>query len=101
MVAHAFNPSTQEAEAGGFLISRPAWSYKVSSRTARALQRNCVSKNKTKQKNSWDIIIFNFFVHLERAIQILLQMPFSSVFLSTMLFPHPYLAAHWLQTTIQ
>jgi hypothetical protein len=30
MVAHAFNPSTQEAEAeaGGFLSSRPAWSTK-------------------------------------------------------------------------
>jgi hypothetical protein len=26
MVAHAFNPSTWEAEAGGFLHSRPAWS---------------------------------------------------------------------------
>jgi hypothetical protein len=26
MVAHTFNPSTQEAEAGGFLSSRPAWS---------------------------------------------------------------------------
>jgi hypothetical protein len=26
MVAHAFNPSTGEAEAGGFLSSRPAWS---------------------------------------------------------------------------
>jgi hypothetical protein len=26
IVAHAFNPSTQEAEAGGFLSSRPAWS---------------------------------------------------------------------------
>jgi hypothetical protein len=25
-VAHAFNPSTWEAEAGGFLSSRPAWS---------------------------------------------------------------------------
>jgi hypothetical protein len=25
-VAHAFNPSTREAEAGGFLSSRPAWS---------------------------------------------------------------------------
>jgi hypothetical protein len=25
-VAHAFNPSIQEAEAGGFLSSRPAWS---------------------------------------------------------------------------
>jgi major histocompatibility complex class I len=26
MVAHAFDPSTQEAEAGGFLSSRPVWS---------------------------------------------------------------------------
>ena len=26
MVAHAFNPSTREAKAGGFLSSRPAWS---------------------------------------------------------------------------
>jgi hypothetical protein len=28
MVAHAFNPSTWEAEAGRFLSSRPAWSTK-------------------------------------------------------------------------
>jgi hypothetical protein len=28
VVAHAFNPSTQEAETGGFLSSRPAWSTK-------------------------------------------------------------------------
>jgi hypothetical protein len=28
MVAHAFNPSTWKAEAGGFLCSRPAWSTK-------------------------------------------------------------------------
>jgi hypothetical protein len=28
VVALAFNPSTQEAEAGGFLSSRPAWSTK-------------------------------------------------------------------------
>jgi hypothetical protein len=52
VVAHAFDPSTREAEAGGFLSSRPAWS---SSRTARAIQRNPVSKKqknkKTKKKN--------------------------------------------------
>jgi hypothetical protein len=28
VVAYAFNPSTREAEAGGFLSSRPAWSTK-------------------------------------------------------------------------
>jgi major histocompatibility complex class I len=28
VVAHAFNPNTWEAEAGGFLSSRPAWSTK-------------------------------------------------------------------------
>jgi hypothetical protein len=46
-VAHAFNPSTQEAEAGEFKASLV---YRVSSRTARATQRNPVSK-KTKKKN--------------------------------------------------
>jgi hypothetical protein len=29
VVAHAFDPSTREAEAGGFLSSRPAWSTKL------------------------------------------------------------------------
>jgi hypothetical protein len=43
VVAHTFNPSTWEAEAGWFLSSRSAWSTKVSSRTARATQRNPVS----------------------------------------------------------
>jgi hypothetical protein len=28
VVAHTFDPSTWEAEAGGFLSSRPAWSTK-------------------------------------------------------------------------
>ena len=28
MVAHVFNPSTREAEAGRFLSSRPVWSTK-------------------------------------------------------------------------
>jgi major histocompatibility complex class I len=28
VVVHAFNPSIREAEAGGFLSSRPAWSTK-------------------------------------------------------------------------
>jgi hypothetical protein len=41
VAAHTFNPSTWEAEAGGFL----------SSRTARAIQRNPVSKKQTKTPN--------------------------------------------------
>jgi hypothetical protein len=49
VVVCAFNPSTWEAEPGGFLSSRPAW-FRVSSRTARAAQRNPVSKTKTKNK---------------------------------------------------
>ena len=40
MVAHAFNPSTREAEAGGFLSSRTAW----------ATQRNPVSKTRKKER---------------------------------------------------
>jgi hypothetical protein len=46
MVAHAFDSSTQEAEAGGFL----SLVYKVSSGTARAIQRNPVLKTKKKKK---------------------------------------------------
>ena len=53
VMAHAFNPSIWEAEAGGFL-SKASLVYRVSSRTARVTQRNPVSnkqtKNKTKQK---------------------------------------------------
>jgi hypothetical protein len=50
LVAHAFNPSTWEAEAGGFLSFDASLVYKVSSRTARAIQRNPVSKNKKQNK---------------------------------------------------
>jgi hypothetical protein len=50
VVMHAFNPSTWEAEAGGFLSSRPAWSTKLSSKTARATQTNPFSKTPKKKK---------------------------------------------------
>jgi hypothetical protein len=50
VVAHTFNPSTPEAEAGGFLSSEV---YKVSSRTARTIQRNPVlRKKKTKHTHN-------------------------------------------------
>jgi hypothetical protein len=59
MVAHAFNPSTREAEAGGFLSSRPAWSTKWVPEQPE-LHRETLSwktnkkqnKNKNKQKMS-------------------------------------------------
>jgi hypothetical protein len=40
VVVHTFNPSTWEAEAGGFLSSKPA----------RATQRNPVLENRKKKK---------------------------------------------------
>jgi hypothetical protein len=45
VVVHAFNPSTREAEAGRFEF-KANLVYRVSSRTARAIQRNHVSKKK-------------------------------------------------------
>jgi hypothetical protein len=64
VVAQAFNPRSWEAEAGGFLSSEFEASlvYRVSSRTARAIQRNPVSKQKTtknkkqKRKKSFDFL---------------------------------------------
>jgi hypothetical protein len=49
VVAHACNPSTREAEAGGSEFEA-SLVYIVSSRTAKTAQRNPVSKNKIKQK---------------------------------------------------
>jgi hypothetical protein len=56
VVAHAFNPSTWKAEAGRQISEFEAsLVYRVSSRTARSIQRNPVSKTKKtkkqKQKN--------------------------------------------------
>jgi hypothetical protein len=49
VVAHAFNPSTREAEAGGFLSSRPAWSTEwVPGQPG--LHRETLSRKKTKNK---------------------------------------------------
>jgi hypothetical protein len=47
VVAHAFNPSIPEAEAGGSLNSKPIWSTKLVL-AAKDTQRNLVSKQKTK-----------------------------------------------------
>ena len=45
-MAHTFNPSTWEAEAGGFLSFEDSLVDIVSSRTARAIQRNPIQKEK-------------------------------------------------------
>ena len=51
MVVHAFNPSTWEAEGGGFEF-KASLVYRVSSRTATAAQKSPVSKKKKKQKKT-------------------------------------------------
>jgi hypothetical protein len=49
VVVHAFNPSTWEAEAGGFLSLRPAWSTKrVPGQPG--LYRETLYKKKKKKK---------------------------------------------------
>jgi hypothetical protein len=48
VVAHAFNPSTWEAEAGGFLSLRPAWSMSEFQDSQGYTEKHCL-KNKTKQ----------------------------------------------------
>jgi hypothetical protein len=51
VVAHVFNPSTWEAEAGRWISEFEAsLVYRVSSRTARAIQRNPISKDKKKKR---------------------------------------------------
>jgi hypothetical protein len=51
VVAHTFNPSTQEAEAGGSLEFEASLVYRVGSGTVRAIQRNPVSKQQQKIVN--------------------------------------------------
>jgi hypothetical protein len=52
MVAHTFNPSTQEAEAGGFLSSRPAWSKKWVLQQPGLYRETLSRKTKKKKKVS-------------------------------------------------
>jgi hypothetical protein len=52
VVAHAFNPSTWEAEAGGFLSSRPAWSTKWAPGQPGLYRETLSRKTKTKTKQN-------------------------------------------------
>jgi hypothetical protein len=50
VVVHAFNPGTQEAEAGGCLSLRPAWSTELSSRTPKAMCRDPYLREEERKK---------------------------------------------------
>jgi hypothetical protein len=52
VVAHAFNPSTQEAEAGEFMSSRPTWSTEWVSGQPGLYRETLSQKTKTKQNNN-------------------------------------------------
>jgi hypothetical protein len=64
MVAHAFNPSTWEAEAGRFLSSRPAWSTEWVPGQPEIHRETLSQKNKqkTKTKNPQKIFFFHFIL---------------------------------------
>jgi hypothetical protein len=49
---HAFNPSTWEAEAVGFLSSRPAWSTEQVPGLSKLYRETLPRKNKKKQKKT-------------------------------------------------
>jgi hypothetical protein len=49
VVVHTFNPSTWEAEAGGFLSSRPAWSTMLVPGQP-GLHRETLSKKRRRKK---------------------------------------------------
>jgi hypothetical protein len=53
LVVHAFYPSTQKAEVGGFLILRPAWSdFESQVYTEKSCLKNKTKQNKTKQNKT-------------------------------------------------
>jgi hypothetical protein len=52
MVAHAFNPSTRGGRGRQISEFKATLVYRVSSRAARAIQRNPVSKKKNKKQKS-------------------------------------------------
>jgi hypothetical protein len=60
VVAHAFNPSTREAEAGGFLSSRPAWSTEwVPGQPG--LHRETLSRKTKKTKQNKKVMVIKGF----------------------------------------
>ena len=53
VVAHTFNPTTREAEAGGFLSSRPAWSTEWVPGQPGLNRETLSRKTKNQTKTPW------------------------------------------------
>jgi hypothetical protein len=53
MVVHTFNPSTWEAEAGGFLSSRPAWNMESSQSFCLDIVYTILSKSQCEHSALW------------------------------------------------
>ena len=62
VVAHAFNPSTREAEAGGFLSSRPAWSTLLVPGQPGLYRETLSWKTKNKQTKRTCVILYSWLV---------------------------------------
>jgi hypothetical protein len=58
VVAHTFNPSTREAEAGGFLSSRPAWSTKWVPGQPGLYRETLSRKTKQNKQTNKQIVLF-------------------------------------------
>jgi hypothetical protein len=58
VVAHTFNPSTWEAEAGGFLSSRPAWSTEWVPGQPGLYRETLSQKTKKKKKRKKEMNMY-------------------------------------------
>jgi hypothetical protein len=62
VVARTFNPSTLEAEAGGFLSSRPAWSTEWVPGQPGYTEKPCLKKEKEKEKKKKVLMHIQIYV---------------------------------------
>jgi hypothetical protein len=59
VVAHAFSASTWEAEEGGSLSSRPAWSTEQVPGQLGLIEKPCFEKQKKKKKKKVLLFLMN------------------------------------------
>ena len=64
VVAHAFNPSTREAETGGFLSSRPAWSTELVPGQPGLYKKTKTKQNKTKTDKQTKNVVYIYLIGL-------------------------------------